>query len=130
MKKKLILLFAVFIVVSVFIGCTEDDDKYTSLSIDTQYDGLPIDPDGYVVYTFTTGTAGVYTISLTNLASDLSWYLYDEEYGDEIDYCDYNWDSGDEIGTTPVLSANTLYYILIDEYDGVGGTFSILIESP
>ncbi len=86
--------------------------------------------EGTSYYKFTTGsTSGSYTIGLTNTHSDLSWSLYNSAYY-IIDECDTLYSTGDEIGSTPVLSANTVYYLVVDEWDGVAGSFTLTVSAP
>jgi hypothetical protein len=89
-----------------------------------------VDIIGTSYYKFTTGsTSGSYTIGLTNTHSDLSWALYDSAYY-FIDECDTLYTTGDEIGSTPVLSANTVYYLSVDEWDEVSGSFTLTVSPP
>jgi chitinase len=85
---------------------------------------------GTSYYKFTTGsTSGSYTIGLTNTHSDLSWSLYNSAYY-LIDECDTLYTAGDEIGSTLALSANTIYYLAVDEWDGVAGSFMLTVSPP
>ncbi len=85
---------------------------------------------GTSYYRFTTGpTSGSYTISLTSTHSDLSWSLYDGAYY-FLDLCDNQYTAGDEVSSTPVLSANAVYYLAVDEWDGVAGSFTLTVSPP
>ena len=88
---------------------------------------------GTSFYTFTTGsTAGTYTISLTNTNSDLDWVLLsDSGFNTLITWCDNHVTSGanNEICSV-ILAAGTAYYLAVDEYDSVAGSFTLTINPP
>jgi hypothetical protein len=92
-----------------------------------------ISADGTSYYTFTTGsTAGSYTISLTNTMSDLSWDAYSNSgFTSLVRHCD-NFVipvANNEICSV-TLSAGTTYYLAVDEWDVVAGTFTLTITPP
>jgi hypothetical protein len=93
---------------------------------------------GYSYYTFTTGSSAMtHIISLTNMQSDLSWTLYsDAAFSSSVRYCSTTYGIGDEIcstqGTyTPVLNANTTYYLRVDNNysSGVYSTYDIKVTA-
>ena len=48
-----------------------------------------------------------------------------------IDWCDNNWNNnGDEIDSTPSLTAGTTYYLMIDEWDMVAGSYNLIVTYP
>ena len=81
-------------------------------------------------YRFTTGpTATYYTISLTNTKSDLSWDLYDNAgflLAGWVEGCDNELFAQDEICSISLSSATT-YYLAVDEWDHVAGTYTLTI---
>ena len=89
--------------------------------------------NGTSFYTFTTGsTAGTYTVSLTNTHSDLSWgYATDSTFTAPAFICDNHVTPGanDEICSSS-LAAATTYYLAVDEWYNVAGTFTFSIATP
>ncbi len=87
--------------------------------------------DSYV--SFTTGTAGVYTISLLTGQSDLSWQLYNVSAnfsGLPKTSCDAD-NSGNEICfTSQALSAATAYHLKIHNYGAVSSNYTLVIAPP
>ena len=91
-----------------------------------------ISADGTSFYTFTTGsTSGSYTISLTNTHSDLSWAFADSGFTAPIMMCDTFVTPGanNEICSAP-LTAGTVYYLAVDEWDTVAGTYTLTVIPP
>ncbi len=138
MKKLFIILFLSSF---VFISCEDDpaawypnEGSITSpvlLTVGTTHSAT-IDEWGTNYYTFTTAAgAADHTISLINVDSDLSWELYsDSNYTYPPDYeCDDYDYKADESKTITTLPADT-YYLMVDEWDFVGGTFNISITTP
>jgi len=84
-------------------------------------------------YRFTTGpTATYYTISLTNTKSDLSYALYSGPSFTTttfVDGCDFFTSTGpnNEICSF-TLSPGTTYYLAVDEWDRVAGTYTLTIS--
>ncbi len=109
--------------------------NFISLTLDATHSGT-VAADGASYYTFTTGAAGTYNIALTNLQSDLSWDLFsDSSLATSTPpwemHQDGTYDSGDEISDTDdPLAETTQYWIRVDEYDGIAGSFSLLVSSP
>lgn len=88
---------------------------------------------GTSYYRFTTGPAGLYTISLTNTQSDLSWELFSGSNfaSGLVQICDNILVSGPANETcTATLSASTTYYLTVDEWDSVAGTYTLTITPP
>jgi hypothetical protein len=102
-----------------------------NLSIDIPRNGQ-IAANGDSYYWFKTDEVGRYTISLTNTQSDLSWWLFDDRYFSNLLWCcDNNYKSiGDEIEDTPILDKGTVYYLMVSEWSGVAGTFTVTVSSP
>lgn len=85
---------------------------------------------GVSYYRFQTGAAsGSHTISLRGTKSDLSWSLYSSS-SSWLQNCDNLLTAADESCATVTLSANTVYYLQVDEWDHVAGTFTLVIEAP
>lgn len=94
-----------------------------------------VDELGNSYYQFTTGpSSGVYTISLTNTQSDLSWDLYSgSDYLNSWVYgCDTSVAPGpaNEICATPALNPNTTYLISVSEWDAYAGSYDISVTPP
>lgn len=123
------------------IGCDiDDDDTFENegslsnpvvLTVGTAHSGT-IGEGGTSYYRFTTTNAGVHTIGLTNTKSDLSWDLYStpDFWTDLIAWCDNHRTAADEIGPTSSLNAGTTYYLLVDEWEGIDGTFTLTVTFP
>ena len=82
---------------------------------------------------FTTGgTASPHTISLTGVQSDLSWILFsDPGYTIFVALCDdFIGTTTDESCSTGTLAANATYYLEVIEWDGVAGTYTVLVDTP
>ena len=91
---------------------------------------------GIYYYNFTTSTAGLYTIKLTNLTDDMDWWLYTSDLdfgvvGPEIIACKDN-----DLTNTPAngseacsvnLAGATTYYLEVDSYGPANtGNLSII----
>jgi len=87
---------------------------------------------GTKVYRFKTIDAGNYTISLTNLISDLGWSLLSYDPADtnindlfdniiDVTNGDIYFGTVDEV-YTQVLQSDTYYYVVVDEYDDNGSS--------
>jgi len=88
---------------------------------------------GTSYYRFNAAADGSHTIALTNTQSDLGWYLYDNlnfPFGFELNSCDVYFDAADEIASTASLTFGDTYYLGVDEWDDVAGTFSLTITYP
>ncbi len=88
---------------------------------------------GTSYYRFTSGAADVYTISLTNTQSDLSWEIYSSSNFSSglIRWCDNNTSAGPANETcTVTLSASTTYYLMVEEWDLVAGTYTLAVTPP
>lgn len=79
-------------------------------------------------YRFTATVGGVYTIALTQASSDLIWELSDASHT-YMQGCDDYDDASDEVATV-ALSAGALYYLMVDEWDGVPGAFELRVSAP
>ena len=85
---------------------------------------------GSSYYTFTAGPAsGTYTISLTLNQSDLSWSLYNSSYH-QIAFCDAYYSASDESCVTPPLMPGSDYYLMVDEWDMIEGSFQLTVSAP
>lgn len=91
-----------------------------------------ISGSGDSYYQFTTGpVAGVYTIGLTNTRSDVGWALFFDTLQHANDVCDDTWyAASNEVCTTTPLSASTTYWIMVREFEGVSGTYTLTIKPP
>lgn len=90
-----------------------------------------IDEFGSNYYTFTTASMADHTISLIGVDSDLSWDLFDSAdfFTTLRTWCDDYSTKADESMTISSLPVGT-YYLMVDEWDSVGGTFDISITTP
>lgn len=87
-----------------------------------------VDAWGTSYYQFQTGSIpATYIISLTGTMSDLSWSLYSNTFMSLQD-CDNSLSAVDEACTTVALAANTVYYLIVDEWDNVAGTFTLSVS--
>jgi hypothetical protein len=139
MKKILKILLCVSFI--LMIGCNDGggdggEEKiippYTEMLIEVLYKSVSIEPFDTHFYKFIPESDGSYTISLTNLASDMGWVLYtnpDIMNPGVIDQQDDFLANNDEIGTTPFLTGGVTYYLAIDEWDNVIGSYDLQIQS-
>ncbi len=82
-------------------------------------------------YTFTTGSApGTYTIGLTSTQSDLGWGLFSDTNSPAFVICDGPWSGAHDEICSASLTANTLYYLKVVEFDGTAGSFTLTIAPP
>lgn len=105
-------------------------DSPVTVTAENPYSGS-IGPDGDSYYQFMAPTTGIYTISLTNTKSDLSWTLFSNSFFSNVMAdCDMNIDAGpaNEICDTPTLTGGNTYYIGIIEWDDRGGTFTLTVN--
>ncbi len=83
-------------------------------------------------YSFHTGSSNaMYTISLTNMQTDLSWYLFSNSgFSTPVQICDHPGVGVEEICTTSIdLNANADYYLLVDNYwNDTGTTYKLTIS--
>lgn len=133
------LMLSLFAVISL-ASCGGDDGDAAPFYKDIQLNSAineTIPAFGTKVYRMRTIDAGNYTISLTNLTSDLGWTLttYDpadsslNSLADNIIFPvngDQYFDTSSEI-FTEVLSADTYYYIVVDEWDDVNSSYTLQI---
>lgn len=86
----------------------------------------------YAYYTFDSDSAGIYVMALTATASDLSWEVYsDQRQTNLVADCDTAIFTGaaDE-SCSADLSAATTYYLLVKEWEGVAGSFTMSLSVP
>ena len=85
---------------------------------------------GTSYYKFTVGSSsGSHTISLTSTHSDLSWDLYNSS-NLWIASCDSLYNTGDETCNTTTLTAGSVYYLNVDEWDLVADSFTVTVSPP
>ena len=85
---------------------------------------------GTSYYKFMAGSSsGTHTISLTSTHSDLSWDLYNSSYS-WVASCDNIYAAGDETCSTPPLTPGSAYYLSVDEWDMVAGSFTLTVYPP
>ena len=90
--------------------------------------GASVGAWGSSYYQFNVGTTASRTISLTNTQSDLSWTLFtDSNFSNLLWWCDNYLYNNDEICTTPTLNSGATYYLIVDEWDNVTGTFDLTV---
>lgn len=87
---------------------------------------MHIDAYDFVTYTFTTGAAGVYKISLDGATTDLGWRLLDADDNDVAE-CDLYDDATPESCDTADLTANSQYRLTIDEYSDAPTDYTLTI---
>ena len=86
---------------------------------------------GESFYKFLAVASASHTIALTNMQSDLDWYLYDDaSYSNRIDLCDELYGPIDEIKSTVSLTNGVTYYLSVWEWDYIDGTFDLKITYP
>ena len=85
---------------------------------------------GISFYSFTTGsTAATYTIGVTSTQSNLGWVLFtDPDFVMQTEMCDFPWTQNEICTTLNSLNPNTVYYLFVHEWDGVAGTFNLLVQ--
>ena len=135
--KKLLSLLIVFLSISIASCNSDDDEWFTDIKIDTEYN-FQIDSFAWNVYRVDFPTAGTYTIRLTNLGSDCgATYCTNDENAESADDLvdnidtvidDHIGNSSDEIGTITVTQAG-YGFIVVDEFDHVDSHFDLKIES-
>ena len=108
---------------------TGGDGTFSSpvpVSINQPY-AKTISAEGSNYYSFVTGSAGTYTIALTNVTRgvDLDWDLLDAD-GRVIRSCVNDVPSGEEICSV-ILPGNSRYILLVDNYSGAAN-FTLTIS--
>ncbi len=89
---------------------------------------------GTSYYKFTAGsTPGAYTISLTNTQSNLSWDLYSDSLfttpvGSTCNNSNTTGPNNESCSVT--LTAGATYYLAVDEWDAVAGTYTLTATPP
>lgn len=122
------------------VGATTESASIDKAACDTCTWVSSNTPDASVWYTFTTTTAGVYTVSTDNgnngLEMDAQLKLLEGTCG-AFTYVWCNDDAGYENGLAPSitaeLAASTTYYVLVDGYEQTQGNFCINVyknETP
>ena len=93
-----------------------------------------ISASGRNFYKFVAASTATATISLTNTQSDLAWLLFsDAAHTNLIWICDNFFTTpgpADETCTTQALVSGATYYMRVDEWDDVAGTFTLLVAQP
>lgn len=104
----------------------------TNVSIGQQVSDS-VSASGTKFYSFVSDlNSTVYTISITELESDLSWTLYSNSDFSTgfIVFCDnFSVQSVEETCQITNLTPQTNYYFKIDEHDGINGSFKILVTA-
>jgi hypothetical protein len=87
---------------------------------------------GTSYYQFTTGPlgGGNYTIALTNTHSDLSWDFWTSSYGHLVNCDNFVFPGPNDEIDVVAATASTTYYLTVDEWDGVDGTFILTVTGP
>lgn len=114
---------------NLLISPTQNGGDKGQLAINKSY-GLEIEAYATDRYSFIPSETGTYTISITNAQSDLSWTLSRSPNTNdkEIYFCDNYLDASNEVCTPDeVLIAGQEYYLYVDEWDNIGGTYNLLI---
>jgi hypothetical protein len=92
------------------------------------------------VFLFKTGSSASYQIALTNLKSDCDWKLYSYNSGfkyyedftssyvvDSTSGAQYS-DTTDETATV-TLSADTYYYLWVDEWSNINSSYTLKVTA-
>lgn len=136
---KHIRYFTLLPIILILASCSSSDDdsggsiliSSTELTLNAAINDT-IPSFGTKAYRFKTIDAGDYTISLTNLASDLGWILTSYDPADttldqlvdnilDLSNGDRFTDTTDEVFTKTLLS-DTFYYVVVDEYHDNGSS--------
>jgi hypothetical protein len=101
-----------------------------ALAAGSQHSGtIGVNESSY--YTFTTDSAGQYTVALTHTQSDLLWRLFDTPQFDIIlQECDTQFGASDETCRTSALHPNHRYYVKVEEMSGVPGPYELTVYKP
>ncbi len=121
--------------VAVLSGCTDDGDGDSGGSGNPHvrlYLGVPhsgtVASLGSKHFVFSTTMAGDYRVCVTDMDSNLAWYIAsDSAFVEEFGGCDADPGTGDEIAMTGALEAGTDYYIEVCEQAGADATFTIAV---
>ena len=84
-------------------------------------------------FSFTSGVAGVYAISLQTNQSDLEWKLFLSTAnfsGLPRTVCDSDVVGNEVCFTTPSLSASTTYHIKVHNYGSITSSYTLVIAPP
>lgn len=144
MIKEKIIRYSLYVfilpIILLQISCSSSDSdgslSYTDISVNTAINDT-IPASGEKVYRFKTNAAGSYTISLTNLASDLGWSLYSYDPADKslttlfdnvIDGLngDIYFDTTNEVFTES-LGSDTYFYVVVDEWSNRSSSYTLQI---
>ncbi len=86
-------------------------------------------------YSFTTGNAAAYVISLRDMSSNLGWHLYaSSAYGTSFMSCEFSTMSTSVICSTndgyvsPILTAATTYYLRVHNLAATTSTFNLTLD--
>lgn len=114
----------------------EEENAYVEVQLDTDYVSQSINGDDFRLYTFVSESAGSYSINITNLFSDVDWYLFENEVDiNNINFLDAHTQGPgfnstvDEIGTAD-LTSSTRYWLIVEEFDGINSSFDLRIDTP
>jgi hypothetical protein len=136
-RAKGLVFIGLAAVALLLAGCTEKgsifDIDSSPISVGVQYNDIAIAAWGTNFYRFTAAASATHTIWLTGLSSDMSWDLFtNPNYLNPniIDSQDENFNSADEVGSTPMLSGGMIYYIAVEEWDDLAGTFDLRVTCP
>ena len=99
-----------------FQKATTDISNYTQLDDSTQF------TDQRNQYVFNSTEAGTYRFEFSDIPNDISFkmYLYNKDMEELANSGNYGGGVGNEGGITYDLEANTQYYVVVEQYSGVG----------
>ena len=99
-----------------FQKATTDISNYTQLDDSTQF------TDQRNQYIFNSTEAGTYRFEFSDIPNDISFkmYLYNKDMEELANSGNYGGGVGNEGGITYDLEANTQYYVVVEQYSGVG----------
>jgi len=143
-QKIFISVFLSLLFALSFSSCDlfgEDDDNgckdplnVTALTFNVEKNGT-IEAYDWRFYSFSVESAGEYTISLTNLGSDLDWCLYEyisdcaDDYGDAPEEIVCGEEYGDDSDEILVVDLDADKYLLVvEEWDDVDSSFTIEVQ--
>lgn len=135
MKRWILIAFVTVAGVIVLGSCQQPSLTFSSTEIvvSVPYTNVSITAFGTNFYNFTAAGNGTHTIALTGLSSDMGWTLLaSNSLSNPVVLAekDDSFDNSDETGITSTLVSGTRYYLAVDEWDSVAGTFNLEITFP
>ena len=105
---------------------------YKEVVLNTDYPNETINAEGFRDFTFVAGSNASHTIALTNLGSDVDWYLYDDQgNADTLSFPIFEsmtLSTVDETNTVS-LSPGNRYWLVVEEWDSINSSFDLRISN-